>query len=217
MEHFSRHLSPEQQRALTLTPELIFARLPDTEALAQFPEISTLESLTVPVEYHFVPGEAQDGATLESRCWRCPGDARGGGCGHSRSCGAANRGLVATLPKDARRNLIPIAETAAQFLQQAGATAAERCAPKDLAQGTTRHPETLLRFDPSAVPAHLNVHLTVMQDGKEIARGTDLSELRRRCAAPSRARAGTSAREQRLRHSAAGGDSTSTNCLKGCR
>jgi ATP-dependent helicase HrpA len=48
-------------------------------------------------------------------------------------------------------------------------------------------PETLLRFDLAAVPVHLNVQLTVMQDGKEVARGPDLAELRRRCAVLCRA------------------------------
>jgi ATP-dependent helicase HrpA len=195
LEHFSRHLSPAQQLALTLTPEMIFARLPDTHALAQFPEISTVESLTLPVEYHFVPGEAQDGATLRIPVLALPQATRA-------AVDAAIPGLAAprieawlrTLPKDARRNLIPIAETAAQFLQQAGATAADAAHLKIWLKEQRGIPETQLRFDPSAVPAHLNVHLTVMQDGKEIARGTDLSELRRRCATPSRAELARAAR-----------------------
>ncbi len=65
LEHFNRHLSPQQRAALTLTPEHIFARLPQDEALAQFPENTRVDALTVPVEYHFAPGEAQDGANLK--------------------------------------------------------------------------------------------------------------------------------------------------------
>ncbi len=51
--------------------------------------------------------------------------------------------------------------------------------------------EALLRFDPSAVPAHLTPQLTVIQDGREIARGTDLSRAAARMcgAGPRRARA----------------------------
>ncbi len=183
LEYFSRHLSPAQRLALTLTPELIFARLPDTHALAQFPESSRLESLTLPVEYHFVPGEAQDGATVRVPVLALPQTTRA-------ALDAAIPGLAAprieawlrTLPKDARRNLIPIAETAAEFLQQSGATAADAAHLMIWLKERRGIPESLLRFDLSAVPAHLNVHLTVTQDGKEIARGTDLSDLRRRCA-----------------------------------
>ena len=51
--------------ALTLTPARIFARLPQDAALAQFPENARVDALTVPVEYRFAPGEAEDGATLK--------------------------------------------------------------------------------------------------------------------------------------------------------
>jgi len=47
-------------------------------------------------------------------------------------------------------------------------------------------PDALIRFDLAAVPPHLTVQLTVTQNGREIARGTDLAELRRRCAAAGR-------------------------------
>jgi len=47
LEHFSRHLSTEQRLALTLTPAEIFARLPEAEALAQFPENTRVQSLSV--------------------------------------------------------------------------------------------------------------------------------------------------------------------------
>jgi ATP-dependent helicase HrpA len=195
LENFSRHMSPAQRLALTLTPELIFARLPDTHALAQFPESSRVESLTLPVEYHFAPGEAQDGATLRVPVLALPQATRA-------ALDAAIPGLAAprieawlrTLPKDARRNLIPIAETAAQFLQQSGAAAADAAHLKIWLKERRGIPETLLRFDPSAVPVHLNVHLTVTLDGKEIASGTDPSDLRRRCAGLSRAELARAAR-----------------------
>ena len=47
-------------------------------------------------------------------------------------------------------------------------------------------PKALLRFDASAVPAHLTPQLTVTLDGREIARGTDLPRLRRECAVAGR-------------------------------
>jgi ATP-dependent helicase HrpA len=45
----------------------------------------------------------------------------------------------------------------------------------------------LIRFELAALPAHLTAHLTVTQDGRAIARGTDLVQLRRQCAAAARA------------------------------
>jgi ATP-dependent helicase HrpA len=188
LEHFSRHLSPAQRAALTLTAERIFARRPTATALAQFPLQTRVDALTVPVEYHFAPGEAQDGANLRVPLLALPGLTRA-------MIDAAIPGLAAprieallrSLPKDARRSLIPVAATAAQFLaetQGAGADAEQLTGWLKARHGMA---EALLRFDPKAVPVHLTPQLTVTQDGREIARGSDLAQLRRACAAAGRA------------------------------
>jgi ATP-dependent helicase HrpA len=194
LEYFTRRLTPEQRLALTLTPDRIFARLPEAGALAQFPENTRVDALTVAVEYHFAPGEGQDGAHLKVPLLALPAMTRA-------MIDAAIPGLAAprveallrSLPKEARRSLIPVAETAAAFLADSKLAAAD---PK-LAAADAGHlkkwlkeqrgvPDALLRFDFAAVPPHLTVQLTVMQDGREVARGTDLAELRRRCAAAGR-------------------------------
>jgi ATP-dependent helicase HrpA len=184
LEHFSRHLTEEQRRALHLTPQRIFARLPEARALAQFPEQTRVDALTVPVEYRFSPGETQDGANLKVPLLALPNLTR-------QVVDAAIPGLAAprveallrSLPKDARRNLIPIAETAAAFLADEPSAAADAAHLKAWLNGRRGIAESLLRFDPAAVPAHLTVHLTVTQNDQEIARGTDLQQLRRACAA----------------------------------
>ncbi|HEY2679173.1 MAG TPA: ATP-dependent RNA helicase HrpA [Steroidobacteraceae bacterium] len=196
LDHFSRHLSPVQLLALELTPERIFARLPDAQALSQFPESSRVDALTLPVEYHFAPGEAQDGAALMVPLLALPETTRA-------ALDAAIPGLAAprveallrTLPKEARRNLIPMADTARQFLNQAGATAADAAHLKIWLKKERGIPDTLLRFDLAAVPAHLNVQVTVMQDGRQMARGSDLADLRRRCATLGRSELSRLARE----------------------
>jgi ATP-dependent helicase HrpA len=200
LEHFSRHLSPPQREALMLTPARIFARLPAPKALAQFPENTRVDALTVPVEYHFAPGETQDGANLKVPLLALPSLTRA-------AIDAAIPGLAAprieallrSLPKDARRSLIPVAATAAAFLADTGAdTDADTVTDVDGAPADARHlkawlkerrgvPEALLRFDPSAVPVHLTPHLRVIHDGREIAHGTDLERLRRDCAVLGRA------------------------------
>jgi ATP-dependent helicase HrpA len=187
LEHFNRHLTPQQREALTLNPARIFARLPEAHALAQFPENTRVEALTVPVEYHFAPGEAEDGANLKVPLLALPSLTRA-------AIDAAIPGLAAprieallrSLPKDARRSLIPVAETAAAFLADAQGASADAAHLKTWLKERRGIVESLLRFDLSAVPVHLTPQLTVVQDGREIARGTDLERLRRECAAAAR-------------------------------
>ena len=188
LEHFTRHLTPRQREALTLTPARIFARLPETQALAQFPENTRVDALTVPVEYRFAPGETDDGANLKVPLLALPSLTRA-------EIDAAIPGLAAprieallrSLPKDARRSLIPVAETAAAFLADTHGASADTTHLKTWLNERRGVAESLLRFDISAVPAHLTPQLSVVQDGREIARGADLARLRRECAAAARA------------------------------
>jgi ATP-dependent helicase HrpA len=112
--------------------------------------------------------------------------------------------LLRSLPKDARRHLIPIADTAAKFLAavrpdpgastRAGAgtvsVATAACDAQSLKAWLKAQrgiPDSLLRFDLNAVPGHLTPHVTVVADGKVLAHGQSLGELRRRCAPAARA------------------------------
>jgi len=187
LEYFTRHLSQAERRALSLGPEQIFARVPAPQALAQFPELAHLAGLSIPVEYRFTPGESRDGASLRIPLLALPGltrnavDAAVPGLAEPRV-----EALLRSLPKEARRHLIPIGATAAEFL--AGVAGAAD------AQGLRRWlrqrrgiPESLLRFDVAAVPAHLWPQLAVTADGREIAHGRSLPELRRASAAAARA------------------------------
>ena len=188
LEHFNRHLSPPQRAALTLTPERIFARRPTLNALAQFPENTHVEELTVPVEYRFAPGETQDGANLKVPLLALPSLTRA-------AIDAAIPGLAAprieallrSLPKDARRSLIPVAATAAAFLADTQGATADTAHLKAWLKERRGITEALLRFDTSAVPVHLTPHLRVMHEGREVAHGTELERLRRDCAVLDRA------------------------------
>src|SRR6202035_542922 len=121
LDYFTRHLSDAERRALNLDAEHIFARRPAPEALAQFPEVATVDALAIPVEYRVAPGDARDGAVLRIPLLGLPGlssaalDATVPGLAEPRI-----EALLRSLPKDARRNLIPVADTAAQFLAAAG-------------------------------------------------------------------------------------------------
>jgi ATP-dependent helicase HrpA len=187
LEYFSRHLSQGQRLALKLGPAQIFARFPDPEALTKFPERTRVDALTMPVEYHFAPGEQRDGASLKVPLLALPGmthaavDAAIPGLAAPRI-----EALLRSLPKDARRSLIPIAETGAGFLAQAG-TAADARHLHTWLKEQRGIPEGLIRFDLAAVPSHLTVQLSVTLGGREIAQGWDLADLRRRCAGAARA------------------------------
>jgi ATP-dependent helicase HrpA len=188
LEHFTRHLTPQQREALTLGPAEIFARQPGAESLAQFPENARVDALTVPVEYRFAPGETQDGASLKvpllalTSLTRAAVDAAIPGLAEPRI-----EALLRSLPKEARRSLIPVAETAAGFISDTQAGAADSANLRAWLKERRGIPEALLRFDTSAVPAHLTPQLSVIHEGREIARGTDLARLRRECAVQGRA------------------------------
>jgi ATP-dependent helicase HrpA len=157
LEYFTRHLSAAERLALTLTPEHIFARQPEPEALAQFPEVADVDTLAIPVEYRFAPGESRDGAILRIPLLAMPGLTRAGvdaavpGLAEPRI-----EALLRSLPKDARRHLIPIGDTAAQFLAsaKAGAAAGGLAQPEGMAQGAAWTPRFLasIRSDGRARP-----------------------------------------------------------------
>ena len=204
LEYFTRHLSEAGRAALCLRPDDIFARRPDPALLAQFPERVVLPvndgSVSAAVDYRLAPGEEGDGATLQVPLLALPMLTRA--AVDSAVPGLAEprvEALLRSLPKDARRGLIPIAATAAAFMDFMGApsTSVQRLA--DWLKESRGIPEALIRFDTDAVPAHLTAQLAV-RDGselgaesrplRELARGSDLGVLRRRCAAKARVELG---------------------------
>jgi len=95
--------------------------------------------------------------------------------------------LLRSLPKEARRNLIPIGATVTAFMEFMGAPSTNT---QRLAAWLKEHrgiPEPLIRFDFTALPAHLTAQLAVIDGTKELAQGSDLGLLRRSFAANARA------------------------------
>jgi ATP-dependent helicase HrpA len=197
LEYFTRHLSAAERQALTLGPEQIFARLPESRALSQFPEVARVDALAIPVEYRFAPGESRDGASLRIALLAVPGLTRAGvdaavpGLAEPRI-----EALLRSLPKEARRNLIPIGGTAGEFLAAVGAGAGEGAGTPAVADPHSlkvwlkeQHgiPDSLLRFDLGAVPAHLMAQLAATVEGRDIAHARSLAELRRETAKAARA------------------------------
>jgi ATP-dependent helicase HrpA len=182
LEHFTRHLGEAELAALKMSPEEILAREPDPAMLAQFPERTPLNALAIPVEYRFAPGEADDGAALKVPLLALPQLTR-------VEVRAAVPGLAVprveallrSLPKDARRSLIPIGETVREFLRRHSG-AADLGELSRWLHETRGIPEPALKFDVSALPKHLDPQIAVMQQGRELGRGSRLPELRRQFA-----------------------------------
>jgi ATP-dependent helicase HrpA len=191
LEYFTRHLSAAERQALALGPEQIFAKVPETAALSQFPEVARVDALAIPVEYRFAPGESRDGASLHIPLLAVPGLTRAGvdaavpGLAEPRI-----DALLRSLPKEARRNLIPIGATAGEFLAHVGAGAGAAIAdPRSLKVWLKERrgiPDSLIRFDLSTVPAHLMPQLAVTAEGRDVAYAKSLTELRRETAKAAR-------------------------------
>jgi ATP-dependent helicase HrpA len=204
LDHYTRHLTSEQRHALTLTDARLYARRPEAASLAQFPERARLTltatppsaptdgttgvagAVTVEVRYRFAPGDAQDGATLHVPVLALPlieraaVDAAVPGLARPRI-----EALLRTLPKDARRRLIPIAESVSRFL------ASGRPADVDSLIVWLRDveslPPALLRLEPAAIDGYLMPQLCVDAGGEPL-RGRNLAALRRTTAALARSR-----------------------------
>jgi ATP-dependent helicase HrpA len=168
----------------------------------------TGDSVSVAVDYRLAPGEEGDGATLQIPLLALPTltraavDAAVPGLAEPRV-----EALLRSLPKDARRGLIPIAASAAAFMDFVGAPSTNVRRLADWLKESRAIPEGLIRFDADAVPAHLTPQLAVIEAAPEtspgpeagsglgpesrsfgaLARGSDLGVLRSRCAAKARA------------------------------
>src|SRR5450631_1046380 len=120
----------------------------------------------------------------EYRCWGCPD--------------SPARPLTPQSRDSPSRDSIPVADTAAQFLAAAGtgvgrgtgaaagAAAADLPSLKAWLKEQRGIPDSLLRFDLAAVPAHLMPQMAVTADGHEVAHGKTLADLRRASAAAAR-------------------------------
>ncbi len=196
LEYFTRHLSAAQRAALTLTADDIFARRPDPVALASFPERVALPALEIAVDYRFAPGESDDGATLNVPLLALPGLTQSAVAAAVPGLALPRvEALLRSLPKEVRRSLIPIAGTAARFIDHLCPPSSD---PQRLGlwlKETYGIAAPLLRFDPNAIPAHLTAQFAVVDGGRELTRGSDLGELRRRAAQLARGALETHARQ----------------------
>jgi ATP-dependent helicase HrpA len=188
LEYFNRHLTPPQRAALTLKPEDIFARLPEAAALQDFPETVSIGGLSVEVQYRFAPGEEGDGATMVLPLLALAQlDAARLQSAVPGFLAPRIEAMLRSLPKEARRSLIPIPAAARDFLDyERRSGAPDMLRLQEWLRVQRGIPEALLHFQAGAVPGYLMPQLAVRNGSGELERSTDLMDLRRRCAAAAR-------------------------------
>ncbi|MDT4914580.1 MAG: ATP-dependent helicase HrpA [Pseudonocardiales bacterium] len=180
----ARHKTPD---LLTMTRDDLLRR---DDADVEQPDMWRAGDLALPVSYRFEPGAEDDGVTVH-----VPVDvlARLGGGEFGWQVPALREELVTalirSLPKDLRRNFVPVPDTARAVL------AALQPGQEPLLDGVQRELQRrtgvlvpITAFDLDKLPSHLRVTFAVeAADGTEVARGKDLPALQEQLAGPVRA------------------------------
>ena len=191
VRHFDKWWKTERQRRpalLDLTDELVAGGRGHGVRLADYPDVWTQRrgsaAIELPLTYRFAPGEPLDGVTVhvplsglnqviaEGFDWQIPG--------HRPDLVTT---LVKSLPKDVRRQLIPLGETIDAVLERmltvdpttGPLVDALAAAVRDVAHVNV----TGASFVTSVVPDHLRVHFVVSDDeGSVHAVGDDLEAIK---------------------------------------
>ncbi|MDT4959267.1 MAG: ATP-dependent helicase HrpA, partial [Pseudonocardiales bacterium] len=190
----ARHFDAWWKRARHETPDLLTLTRADLlqqdAATSDNPEVWQAGDVALPVSYRFEPGTEDDGVTVHVPVGVL---ARLGGHEFGWQVPALREELVIALlralPKDLRRNFVPVPDTARAVLAELTP------GQEPLLEGVQRELQRrtgvlvpLAAFDLAKLPAHLRVTFLVEDSsGQVIARGKDLPALQAELAAPVRA------------------------------
>ncbi|WP_134741342.1 ATP-dependent RNA helicase HrpA [Nocardioides sp. 503] len=173
-----RRVDPEY---LTFDPEMLRHTSAGDVREEDYPQQWSSEGLTFPISYHFEPGTAEDGLTIDvpvatlnrvaadDFSWNVPGLRE-----------ELVTALIRSLPKHLRVSVVPAPNTAREFL------AAVPAGEEPLLDALERHLRSSRgvvvpreAWDWSKVPEHLRpTYRVVGDDGREQARGKDLEALK---------------------------------------
>ncbi len=170
-------------------PELLHLRVDDlidpaAEPVDEsaFPRVWSYGDLELPLTYHYDPAAETDGVTVDVPLAGLdlldPTEFEGHVPGLRRELVTH---LVRSLPKQVRKQLVPIPDTVDEMLARIDQT--EHGLVEALRREITRRTGAALlpgAFDLSALPPHLRLHFRVVDDtGNLVAEGSDLAALRR--------------------------------------
>ncbi len=175
--------SPSHREQLTMRIEDLI----ETETVADkqeaFPTTLQVGELELPVRYNFHPGDRDDGVTVTVPAaalqqlqsgqldWLVPGLLE-----------EKITALIRSLPKNLRRNFVPVPDTAKKILPDL--SFGEGALLDTLARTLSRYASERISaddFDLSKLPDHLRLNISVVdQEGAEQGMGRELSELRQK-------------------------------------
>ncbi len=182
LEYFTRHLNPEQRAGAAPEERGHFCAPARPAALAQYPETTPLQTLLIPVEYKFLAGRVERwGQPAAALAGLAAIDARrDAGCG-AGFCGAASGGVAALAAQRGAALLDSDRQRRRPTFWRAAAPRGICAALRAWLTERAGCPSTCSNST-AAVPAYLTPQLVVVHEGRELARGTDLEELREQCA-----------------------------------
>ncbi len=203
--HFERWLKTQDPKLLYFRREDLLQG--DGVAANAFPDQLTVQGITLPLHYHFEPGDADDGVTVQLPLavlgqlspepfeWLVPGLLE-----------EKLIALIKSLPKAVRRNYVPatnFAEAALSALRDEG-----RIGQGSLLAALARQlhrisgvavPEDAWQIE--ALPTHLQMQFRVFDEaGKVLAEGRDLSALQAQMRGEVRASLRSAAAQPQQRH-----------------
>ncbi len=182
-ERWWRHEERAHPHRLDVPPEALLAiPLPELDPI-DYPDTLDVDGNALPLTYRFDPTDADDGVTLDlpralltaaparRLDWLVPGYLR-----------EKLLALLRGLPKDLRRELVPVPDTATRFLAalrpHGEGALFERVA--ELVTATCGTSVGAAQLAAVPLPAWLRMNLRVLDEhGQELARGRDLEALRR--------------------------------------
>lgn len=181
-----RHRRMTEPRFLFLRESDLQAPAGQAAAAAEFPPALPLENRALPLDYAYKPGKDDDGVTLRvspaeverltpaALDWAVPGHLR-----------EKVELLLKSLPKEQRRTLIPLSDTARKLAAELPLLAA-RTPPPTLAQALAELLGGRLgvrmdarHFSAAALPGHLRVRVAVVDEqGRVLGASRELAELK---------------------------------------
>lgn len=179
LERFVRHQGGD--RTLRMQEEDLLREAPDFHVLEQYPDSLHCGELTLPLKYAFLPGEEEDGVTVQVPVhalhrispepfeWGVPG-------------GIEERvfHLLKALPKGLRKRLVPVGETAGKVAQRLTyGKGSFRTELSRALEEITGVPVPTDLWDLNALPDHLRMRYSVLDpEGHPLTEGRELLEMR---------------------------------------
>lgn len=180
-EDWRATVEPDHPRFLFVDDDALWMN--DRPTTQQFPDYLHIGQLRLAASYRFDPSHDEDGATIKIPVQALPQvDEKQWSWGIPGWRQSLIEALLKALPKDKRRNLVPIPDTAKKLLQGIDAVHLREHLFSYLAFALRGEQITEKDFSFEKIDQYLVPFIKVLDEkGKLIAQGRDLEELKARC------------------------------------